>query len=206
MTLGEKFEKVADIVYDKGYEAFENYLRDCDSFQYFFADDRNNHLLELWKEDYTQNAVELKRMFNSSKDLVIAPRISANKCESCIYMFYNCSNLTTIPYLYVERYEINFVSAFRGCSKLESITFDGIIQNDIDFQYCPLLSVESMINIITHLVNTKGEEEEYRWTLTFTDECWERLEESGKPCDSGLTDDATMTWQNYVTEVLCWNI
>lgn len=205
MTLGEKFEKVADIVYDKGYEAFENHLMDCDSFQYFFADGQNNNMLDIWKEDYTKNAIDTKRMFSANKSITVAPRLNCGKSEDLGYMFYNASNLISIPYLYVHSYDAGYNRTFYGCSSLTEIRFAGLIQNDIDFTPCPQLSVESLKSIIRHLVNTKGLEEEHWLTVSFTDDCWERLEASGKPYDDELTADETLSWQDYVSDVLCWN-
>ena len=49
---------------------------------------------------------------------------------------------------------INYVNSFRGCANLESITFEGVIGNNIDFTSCVKLSKDSIENIIGCLSDT----------------------------------------------------
>ncbi len=114
-----------------------------------------------------------------------------------------CYELETIEMIRSNKAS-DFSDAFEECYKLKNITFDGIIGNDINFQYSPL-TIESMKNIISHLANYSGTENAATYTLTFTDACWEALEASGKPYDDGLTTDETLTWKNYVIS-LGWNV
>jgi hypothetical protein len=46
---------------------------------------------------------------------------------------------------------LKYLSAFKGCTNLKSIVFEGVIGQDIDFQWSTLLSKESIENIIAHL-------------------------------------------------------
>lgn len=47
---------------------------------------------------------------------------------------------------------------FHGCDKLKDVTFEGVIGNDIDFQYSTLLSKASIKNIIGCLSDTASDE------------------------------------------------
>lgn len=97
-----------------------------------------------------------------------------------------------------------FYNTFAFCESLTDITFEGVIGKDIRFQHSPL-SIASMKNIISSLNNYAGTSDESKYTLTFNTSCWTALEASGKPFDDGLTEDATLTWKNYVIS-LGWNV
>lgn len=66
---------------------------------------------------------------------------------------------------------------FSSAVKLKNIVFEGVIGRDVDFSACPL-SVESMINIITHLAEYRDTENCLKYTVKFSDSCWEALENS----------------------------
>ena len=72
-----------------------------------------------------------------------------------INVFYACLVLQTIRSITVTS-DITFSGWFVGCGKLTNITFtqDSQIGNDIDFSESPLLSHDSIINIISVLINT----------------------------------------------------
>lgn len=117
-------------------------------------------------------------------------------------MFENCTSLKKVEKLVV--YSIaTFGKTFKNCNSLVDIIFDGVIGRSINFQYSPL-SIASMKNIISCLANYSTDNTGTN-TVTFTDACWEALEASGKPYDDGLTEDATLTWKNYVIS-LGWNV
>lgn len=70
-------------------------------------------------------------------------------------IFLSCTALVTIQPITVTS-DITFSGWFSNCGKLTNITFteDSQIGNNIDFSASPLLSKESIINIISVLVNT----------------------------------------------------
>ena len=71
-------------------------------------------------------------------------------------VFDYCRNLITIQTLTVA--EINTYSNwFRNCVALENITFEGVIGQNISFADSPLLSQDSVKNIISHLKNYNEE-------------------------------------------------
>ena len=70
-------------------------------------------------------------------------------------VFLSCTSLVTIQPITVTS-DIAFIGWFSNCGKLTNITFtqDSQIGNNIDFSASPLLSKESIINIISVLINT----------------------------------------------------
>lgn len=68
-------------------------------------------------------------------------------------VFLSCTGLVTIQPITVTS-DIKFTGWFSNCGKLTNITFTGEIGNDIDFSASPLLSHDSIINIISVLINT----------------------------------------------------
>lgn len=60
------------------------------------------------------------------------------------------------------------------------------------------LTVESAINIILGLVNYKGTENEFRYSISFYSNTWTLLEAEG------ATAPGNMTWGDYITEI-GWN-
>lgn len=86
---------------------------------------------------------------------------------------------------------------FTGCISLKNITFGGEIRFSISFQWSPLLTVDSMKSIITHLKDYSNTGSAFAYTLTFDSDCWNALEaDSASPNGS--------TWIEYVEE-LGWN-
>ena len=86
---------------------------------------------------------------------------------------------------------------FNQLDKLADITFEGVIGKALDMKSCSSLSVESMKNIISHLANYKGTDNEFVHKLTLHDDAWARLEASG-------TSPTGTTWKEYV-DSLGWN-
>ena len=123
---------------------------------------------------------------------------------SYYYTFGWCGKLHTIAIVRCNK-DTPFTSAFVNCLNLTNIAFEGEIGKDITFLYSPLLSVASMKNTISHLHNY-SEESPLTTKVTFATESWANLEASGKPYDDGLTDDAALTWKEYVQYELGWNV
>ena len=90
---------------------------------------------------------------------------------------------------------------FSGVNKLKEIRFEGLIASSIGFKECPL-SVDSMIDIIEHLKSNWAGEQSLTQTITFSDSCWNALENSGrKPADA---DENFWTWRDYIESHLGW--
>jgi hypothetical protein len=90
--------------------------------------------------------------------------------------------------------------AFLNCTSLYYIRVNGTISISLDFSYSPL-DADSTKSVITHLKDHTGTTKEGTQTIKFKSTSWDALEASGKPYDDGLTDNATMTWQEYVSSL-----
>lgn len=126
--------------------------------------------------------------------------IDSNGQNDLLYLFSQASELNTIDELKLRQNGgQTFTNTFSVCSKLENITISGLINRSINFMWSPL-SVDSMKSIITHLAwFSASEVSTKKYTITFSDECWERLESSGPAPDGG-------TWRDFVMYKLLWNI
>lgn len=89
------------------------------------------------------------------------------------------------------------VNCFNSCTSLATITFEGAIGQDINFQWSPL-SVDSMKSVITHLKNYNGTADAGTKTVKFSDECWTTLLADGTTAPDGST------WRDYVETTLGW--
>ena len=87
-------------------------------------------------------------------------------------------------------------TSFQSCGALKEIRFEGVIGQDINFSACPL-SVASMKNIISHLMDLNGTGNEFTKLVKFSNACWNALE-----ADS--TAPSGSTWKDYVNS-LGWN-
>ncbi|MBQ8146114.1 MAG: hypothetical protein IJ039_04970 [Clostridia bacterium] len=63
---------------------------------------------------------------------------------------FRSSKLKTIRTITVNE-NVTFNNWFVNCAELESITFEGTIGQDISFVDCPLLSADSIANVVEHL-------------------------------------------------------
>lgn len=115
------------------------------------------------------------------------------------YTFFS-SKIVTIDKIILppEGYMRQISSAFDGCTQLENIIFEGVIDKSINFAACPL-SKESMKNISSCLKNFTGTGEEYTYTVTFKATAFETLEEEGATSPNGNT------WAEYIDD-LKWNL
>lgn len=86
---------------------------------------------------------------------------------------------------------------FSSGTYITHIRIEGKLGRNISFQSCKL-DVPSMKDVIAHLMNYAGTSNEGTYKLTLSSTCWSNLEASGKPFDDGLTDNETMTWEEYV--------
>ena len=93
--------------------------------------------------------------------------------------------------------QVHISGVFTGATRLNDLTIEGAIGNSLPIS--SPLSPQSMISVITHLVNYAGTDKEGVNTITFTEDCWTALEASEiKPHTDGLTDNTEMTWKEYV--------
>lgn len=137
--------------YDEFWDCFQNYGNRTNYNYAFFG--------EGWRSANYNPKYPLKphyanTMFASSwiSDTKIPIDFSDLKVDYLSSLFQS-SSLVTIRTLTVQKRH-TYGSAFSGCSKLENITFEGEIGNDINFGSCTKLSEASIYSIRDHLSDT----------------------------------------------------
>jgi len=126
------------------------------------------------------------------------PDMGIKPCGNISSMFIECTNLKTIEILRVLDIT-TYPSTFSYCKSLEYIRFEGTIGTSISFSHSPL-DVESMKDIITHLKNYTGTENEGTYTLTLKDTCKTLMAQQGAIAElDGKTYDA------YIADI-GWNL
>ena len=151
-------------------------------------------------------AIDLSQASNCSSTFYYAyisriPKFICNgaKYTTLILVFSNAKYLVTIDEWVIRDDGTNiFDRTFTGATALKNIKITGVIGRTISFSDCPL-TIASLKNIISCLKNYKDTENEGKYTITFSSNCWAALEESG-PAPNGST------WQDYVTSTLGWSI
>lgn len=104
------------------------------------------------------------------------PRIAVNPDVKYANAYYACTSLHTIDAIVLsEEGTQTFTNTFYQCSALENIRIEGKIGKDFDIQYSPL-TVESAKNIIYHLKDYIGTDEEMAYTLKFNNSVWDLLD------------------------------
>lgn len=130
--------------------------------------------------------------------------IDTRKTSTLDYLLYGSINLTSVDKIILrDTGAQSFTStySFGRCTKLSEIRFDGVIGKSINFKDCPL-SVDSMIDIISHLKWDWTMEEMDTRSITFSETCWSALENSGRyPNDD---PDFPRNWREYVRADLGW--
>lgn len=193
MSIADKFETIADAVYDKGVSDGENNVWSAivfpnrDNYQYAFARwgkhmdfsilEGIKYKVTFWMFGYNSTIEELDIDFDLS---------SATSINN---MFYGCSNLKKIK-------KINFGNSiskrsmdvmFSGANALEEVTIEGAIDNIISFKDCIKLNRASIESIVKHLSTTQGA------TLTLSAEAVNR-EFSGEEWETFIAEYKPSTW------------
>lgn len=101
-------------------------------------------------------------VFNSASNMTVIPEVTATRGTNS--WFRGCSSLETIRKIILANNSNDFYNTFVGCSKLKNVIFEGVIFQSISFSASPLLSGESIDNIIGCLKDLTGGTAE---TLTF---------------------------------------
>lgn len=89
--------------------------------------------------------------------VVAVGEINAISAASISTFFDGCRNLHTVEkFILKEDGTTTLNNTFRNCKSLENITFEGAVGNNIDFQYSPLLTHDSLMSVINHLKDFSG--------------------------------------------------
>ena len=147
----------------------------------------------------TSEATTLSTMFHNST----FTRIPTLDCRNCVddglssVLGYN--NIVTVDKMIVKR-TLKYTNSFSSSYGLENITFEGEIGQDISFKACSNLSVDSVKNIILHLVNYSGTSESGTHTLTLNDSTKTAMAELGT-----IPEFNNKTYDAYLTDI-GWNL
>ena len=206
MSIAEKFEVIADAVYDKGVsdgkksqydEHWDTYQQDGNREDYTYA-----FYGMYWVDKIYNPKYEIKFTSAQGTNLFRHSRITDTKktiritnvgTTSSTYLFANSINLKTIRPIYVEEKQ-QFTGWFLSCTSLENITFaeGSVIGQDINFKDCPLLNKESINSIITHLSDTQGA------TLTLKQEAINREFPGEGEWETFLAENKPSVWSIYL--------
>ena len=94
-------------------------------------------------------ALSLNELFSYSRSLTVVPEITIGEsCTAIANMFSEALALVTVRKLKFLSTALSSTSnAFRNCTALENITFEGVITTDINLQWSPRLSRASIDSI-----------------------------------------------------------
>ena len=139
------------------------------------------------------------QMYDNSKITNTKVPIDISSCSGNTANMFRNSSIHTIPQLIVSQTaSVSLNKTFTDATQLSSITISGVIMSNCNMEWCPL-DLQSMLNVIEHLKNYVGTDEEGAYKLTFNDDCWNLLNAYDKP-PSG------QTWQDYVQYSLGWSV
>lgn len=200
MSIAEKFEVIADAVYEKGKEAeydsfWDKYQNQGNKTNYTYAFYSTRWDDTIYNPKYDIIASNANNIFSQTgiKNTLVPIDITNVTGGNSAGMFQYTSKLETIKKLIVNEDSV-YLNCFVSCTNLKNITFEGTIGRSISFADSPL-TVKSMKNVIEHLKDYSGDETNRgKYTLTFSDACWGNLEASGAAPDGD-------TWGNYIIKL-----
>ena len=157
------------------------------------------HLEECGVVLDTTNSTNFANMFEYSRITHVGILKCQNQNATNLYAtFSNARDLEIIDGLVLkEDGSQTFTNTFNNCVALTDITIEGKIGKTISFASSPL-SVDSMKSIITHLMDYSRTSYAQTYSLTFSSDCWDRLE-------SDSSSPTGTTWKAYVQN-LGWKI
>jgi hypothetical protein len=226
MSIAENFEIIADAVYDKGkqdeWSDFWNIKQQFGTLRdYVYAFAGGGWTDKNFKPKYT---IVTAKSTNKTNFLFAYSLVTKIMTPLYLYdssnnsTFLGCVNLTKIGDdtgggLWVTKNRV-FNSNFLDCSKLEEIRFldynekgeyvPSEIGNNISFSGCSLLSADSQVNIIKHLVDFSGTSDEGKRILSIHPTAFERLNVTySTPEEVGIPFFGS--WVSYI-ESIGWHM
>ncbi|MEE0840566.1 MAG: hypothetical protein U0L72_08530 [Acutalibacteraceae bacterium] len=190
MSIADKFEVIADAVYDKGVSDGENNVWSAaippgrTYFRYAFT---------RWKDTDFSHLEGVKItdafwMFSYSGVKELDFNLDLTKCTAVNQMFYGCSHLKKIKkIIFSDKGDLGFNQTFYGANVLEEISIEGVIGKEISFESCKLLNRASIESIIKHLSTAQGA------TLTLSAEAVNR-EFTTAEWDAFIAEYKPSTW------------
>lgn len=171
-------------------------------YSFYRSDGKKIKLPELLEEagivfDTSKALRNWTQMFAYS-DISHAGTIDCTGATQLTSAFMQAAHLEQLYLKIKEDGTTTWGSSFSSLPKLSDFKIiSGRIGQSFNIQGAPSLTVDSIKNIIEHLMNYKGTQQEGVYTITFATDCWDRLEESGKAPDGN-------TWQEYINSSLGW--
>ena len=226
MSIADKFEIIADEVFKKGkqteydrfWDSYQNYGKSTSYINSFAGTNWND---EVFKPKYP---IVTNVAPNRTNSMFVYSVISQIMVPLYFYdttsvsTFANAGKLVKIGDdtgggIWTTRNR-TWSTNFSSCPNLKEIRFidynekgeyvPSEIGNSIDFKDSPLLSVESQINIIKHLVDFSGTSDAGTRILTIHPTTFERLNQTySSPSEVGIDFDGS--WISYV-ESLGWSM
>jgi hypothetical protein len=205
MNIAEKLTTIANqmyMVYGQG--AYEEYKKFWNNF---IANAKKDYGYAFYGSKWgvgTYNpppeGIEVNRANNcfsfSGVTDTLVPIVFVDKpTTETVSIFANANSLVTVNKVVVNE-NVTFASWFTNAKKLENITFEGVIANDINFSVCPL-TLESAKNVIFHLADFSSTDNAFTRTITFSATTIELLNAAGYDIDG-------RTWREYL-EMIAWN-
>ena len=188
-TYAEKISEISagGIYYDTFWDIFQDYgnrrtYQEC--FRRGWSDDNYNPKYPIVTDSSGNiNAYDIFIYNSNITDTKVDIDISQSKTTRT--MFLSCTNLVTIRKIITSENVTSYDRNFSNCTKLENITFEGVIGCNISFVHSSKLSDASVQSIIDHLADLTGQATQ---TLTFHKEVGAKLTDTQK---------ATITAKNW---------
>lgn len=126
----------------------------------------------------TSQAQNVASIFQSANKCKRFPSLDLRSVTATITnLYFSCWSAETIGTIILkdDGSQVMNESCFYDTPKLENIAFEGKIGNGLKMAWSPLLSVESLKNIIKHLKNYFGTSSEWAYTLTIKSSVWSSM-------------------------------
>ena len=118
----------------------------------------------------TTNVNDMHNMFVSCTSLTTVPQFETSNVTNMSAMFMSCTSLQTVPQLDTTNVS-NMSYIFYDCSSLTNLGGLTGLKQDLELAYCPLLSTESVINVINAAADMTSEPK----TLTLRQDTFNKL-------------------------------
>lgn len=164
MSVGEKFELIADKVYAVGVTDGQKseYDKFWDSFQKNGTRTNYTYGFYLWTDTaynpkYKITITSGSATFQNTSIYDTKVDVDVSGSANTGQLFNNSTVLHTIRKLIVSENNTTFSGWFTSCSKLENLTIEGVVGKNISFVNSPLLSNDSIQSIVNALKDLTGQ-------------------------------------------------
>lgn len=164
------------------------------NFQSLFLNDSS--LTQIPSID-TSSASNIRQMYSGCTKITSVPEITGKPTTAYNYC-YGCTNLETVGHIDMSNITSSSDTTymFLRCPNLKNITLSNIKVN-MSFKDSPLLTTDSLTNIINNLKDYSGTTSANKNTLTLNSTSWTNLEAVTPP-------DGYETWKDYVSNGKGW--